>query len=87
MATLEEINNILSPHDIHIGISQEKENIGTWEWFERKNRYYGSDFGTAEAAYVAAAMHVLETSGDELPKLDEDGEFDSLELALLISAA
>lgn len=73
----DKLNAALNPHGFSIGLTNDKSNAGTWEWYEKSTGEYRTGFTTAEDAYKASAEYAKSEYGIELPALNGDGEFET----------
>lgn len=76
MASIKEVNEVLAEHDISVGVSNDKHACGSMEWFEKSTGEFANGFATADEAYSAAAQYIRETTGIDMPTLNDDGEFE-----------
>ena len=70
-SVMDKLNEFVSKHGITIGLSNDKTNAETWEWFEKASGAGRTGFPSVEDAYVAAAAYLKDESGLVLPALDD----------------
>lgn len=76
-STADKLNALLNEHDFSIGLSNDEQNAGTWEYFDRKTKVSNGGYDTATEAYKAAVLYIQEHYGDtDLPSLNEDDELE-----------